>query len=288
MKMVLDDALHKYPNLDRLLVTGDIEAFATLRRELEERGVLNRTLVLAGNHDDSANLCTVFPDACHQEQELIIPKHQTFFADSLKRPDGGKVAWRLLGLDSSHGKVYEAQLRRVETEFNDTRLAGMPTLLFVHHPPVKVGSYWDDRSGTLRNTNELAAALQTDNGSLRRLRAIFCGHVHWEGKAELGRRWEGDEIAPVPVHSTPATSKQYGPSVWDFSRSEWLWRYQYRDYSTGYRVIELGVDGTMITHIEQHNGKAAATIPCRPPRLAPSETQMVAEQLGLLDPCIQP
>jgi hypothetical protein len=295
VRMVLDDALHKYPKLDRLLVTGDLVdrgnkdplAYVNLRRELEERGILNRTLIIAGNHDNRENLCAVFPDSCSAEgkpQTFFAdsePNNQTFFAESLKRPDGGN-AWRLIGLDSRDRLLHEDQLRRVEAEFNEAGLAGTPTLMFMHHPPVKVGSYWDPTR--LTNTNELIAVLHADSGSPRRLRAIFCGHVHWEGEAELGGLTK-DESAPVPVYATPATSRQFGPSVEDPSRAEWLSRYHYRDYRTGYRVIELGIDGTMTTSYNELQHATSSGIACRPSKLEKDETFDVIQQLKLLDPC---
>ena len=92
----------------------------------------------------------------------------------------------------------------------------------MHHPPVKVGAYFDSPHA---DPAPLIACL-TD-----RVKGVFCGHVHWE---------EYRQLAPgVPLHTTPATCSQYtfGPDDPPTAMKT--------PHPPAYRVIECGCAGDL-------------------------------------------
>ena len=75
LRAVLDDVEAcegDFSRVDRLVITGDIaqdeqrETYVLLRQVLEERGLLERTLCLPGNHEQRAFLREVFPSSAVQ------------------------------------------------------------------------------------------------------------------------------------------------------------------------------------------------------------------------------
>lgn len=103
LSLVLDAIQRTVPDLDALVVTGDVadsgldeQAYFTLRSELARRGgsLLKRTHVIPGNHDRRAPLLAAFPvceaSGAEGEPELSF---------SASVCSGGEE-WRLVGLDS--------------------------------------------------------------------------------------------------------------------------------------------------------------------------------------------
>lgn len=195
--------------VDRLVLTGDLanngsaEAYARLADRLAPFGA--RVRLLPGNHDHRERLRAAFP----AQWEATAPR--LVFADAV-----GDV--RLLGLDSlcqgrTRGQLDDWQLAWLRAQLAaDAR----PYVVFVHHPPVRVRTWWLDKD-LLRERDALRAALAP-----RPPRAIFAGHVHHEFVGEF---------AGVPVTTTPAVAYQYGVRTWlPLPRSR----------APGLRVIELG------------------------------------------------
>ena len=209
--LVLDDIQRRVPDLDALVVSGDIAdlgldddgAYLALRRELERRGggLLARTHVIPGNHDRRDPLLAAFPECMSDvaragEGERLGDPDVSF---AVTVTSGGKE-WRLVGLDSG-GRSFllpgetraaptlsPAQLQRLEDELNDGQHRGKHTLLFMHHAPVAVGHFFD-RPFTDAVRQSLVAMLRGSG----RVQAIFTGHVHYECQSE---------IAGVPIWSS--------------------------------------------------------------------------------------
>ena len=200
----LDRVLEELPNrvgtFDRLLLTGDLANQRDPRtyHALCERLApwLDQVRVLPGNHDNRQLLREAFPD------HVLGDRNSVHFVDRV----GGH---RLLGLDSKWPKRIHGRLGRDQTDW----LMGLlttkpvdpsPTLLFVHHPPTRVGAWWLDKD-RIRDRRALADVFENARIAGANLRALFTGHVHQATEAE----WGG-----VPVHTTPATAYQFAPRAW--------------------------------------------------------------------------
>ena len=179
----------EFGDCERLIFTGDLahderlETYRWLRDVLGDW--LPRCRIIPGNHDDRAAIREVFPEAVSGDAGLLT------FCESV----GG---WRLIGLDSQvegepHGRLGSAQLDWLAEQLADER--DSPALLFVHHPPVPVGSAWLDRIG-LEDGAELISVVS----AAPQVRAVCVGHVH--------QAFELRTLS-APVLAAPATCWQY-------------------------------------------------------------------------------
>jgi Icc protein len=137
--------------------------------------------------------------------------------------------WLLIGLDScvsgeAGGAVSNEELERVSDTV--TRSAARHAMVFVHHPPIPMGSKWLDTVG-LANGEELLERLR----SLGRVRALAFGHVHQQYDA----MYEG-----IRILGTPSTCRQFKPGSDDFAIDE---------RPPAYRRVELGTDGQVDTQL---------------------------------------
>lgn len=181
------------PGFDQVILTGDLahdekrETYELLRRTLVEK--FGNWRIIPGNHDSRDFIRQVFPEMCGTGRDRV-----NFSVEA--------AGWKLVGLDSHlpgsvSGRVGRRQLEwlRQELEANP----GVPTVLFIHHPPVPVGSLWLDRIGledAERFCPVVAAAPQ--------VRLVCCGHVHHEFRGRLGE---------ATVLSAPSTAFQFLPEV---------------------------------------------------------------------------
>jgi Icc protein len=178
-------------DFQHLVISGDlthderIESYQVLRELLGDW--LSRCRLIPGNHDDRALMRQVFPEQ--------LPPRDDFISFSVAA--GG---WQLIGLDTHvagevHGKLGTRQLDWLSGEL--ATHAGRPTVLFTHHPPVRVESAWLDGLG-LRD----ADALLDLASAFPQVRAICSGHVHQEFSTILG---------DLQVLTAPSTSAQFRP-----------------------------------------------------------------------------
>ena len=173
LERVLRDIEERYPTIDRLVITGDLthDERATTYEFLSRRltGWRERLRVLPGNHDD---------------RELLAEQ----FADRVERVAGRVVFWEegehwsLVGLDShwpgnTAGELGAEQLGWLKERLSASlsRRPSSSVCLFLHHPPVSVGSPWLDQIG-LRDGAELGALL----AQFPAARLVCCGHIHQE------------------------------------------------------------------------------------------------------------
>jgi Icc protein len=192
---------------DRVVLLGDVAedgraASYRLARELLGDWAPD-ALVLAGNHDR--------PEALRDE---LGADPEGFVVD-----EGG---WRLVGAHSFWrgrvaGRLGPPALERIERALGGDR----PAVVFLHHPPVNVGTPWLDWT-RLADGPALAAVL----GRTRAARAVIHGHVHMASEATL---------AGVRVVGMPSTAFQFVPGSLLPRRGS---------PAHGYRVLELadGVD----------------------------------------------
>ena len=212
-QLVLERARREVPDPACVVVTGDLSHEETLPGYELVKELLgdwaDRALLLPGNHDDRTFLRQAFAQVPGSGDEPI------WFRQELG-------PWQLLGLDShvpsqTYGSLSEQILDWLTTTL-DAQPA-CPTLLFLHHPPVRIGSQWLDNIN-LRNANSLESII-AGHGDVR---GLFCGHIHqvFAGK-----------LAGVPVHSTPAAAIQFLPGTVGM---------EFDLQPPGFRVIEIGDD----------------------------------------------
>lgn len=212
VRAVLDYVRDRLEPFDRLVITGDLahderlETYHVLREMLGT--LVERCLLIPGNHDDRSFMRDVYGDRLSNDQDRIV------FSESLGE-------WRLIGLDSHvpgevAGRLGADQLQWLRQELD--RHAGQPTVLFVHHPPISVDSPWLDAIALLD-----ADAFATAVAGRSNVRAICMGHIHHEFVGAL---------AGIPVWSVPAACVQFRPGT------------ETPEYDSealpGVRVIDLG------------------------------------------------
>ena len=200
---------------DLIVATGDISkdgGIASYLRFLKIIDDYYPSVPLAwlpGNHDDSANMQSV---AGHPI-ELV---HQT----------GG---WNFVLLDShvpgeTRGYFSVEELQRLDDEL--TKQPNLPTLVFLHHQPVPVGSEWID---TYIVGNHQAFFDVIDRHP--QVKVISWGHVHQEFLGEYNG---------IALMATPSTCIQFEANSDQFKLSTTM---------PGYRTYQLFGDGTFTTEV---------------------------------------
>ena len=137
--------------------------------------------------------------------------------------------WLLVGLDScvednAGGAVSADELERLSETVMQS--AAKHVMVFLHHPPIPMGSRWLDSVG-MANGDEVLERLR----SLRRVRALTFGHVHQE---------YDDEYEGIRILATPSTCRQFAPGSDEFAVD---------DRPPAYRRIELGANGDVATSV---------------------------------------
>jgi 3',5'-cyclic-AMP phosphodiesterase len=191
LRRAIEHILSRVPDFDLLVVTGDTahdEAQATYDELHAELGDwVDRLRIVPGNHDDRTALRRVFPAATEEIGGRV--------GFCVERDD-----WLVIGLDSQRTGEDAGELGSGQLAWLDGRLAADPArsvVLFLHHPPIAVGSPWVDRIGLLD-----AEALDTVLARHPRVRAVVTGHVHQEASGRCGN---------ADVHTSPAVGPQFRP-----------------------------------------------------------------------------
>ncbi len=202
---------------DMILCTGDIsndggvssyERFLVFVREFFPETPL---AWLPGNHDDPTNM--------DQVGELPIEAHHEV------------AGWNLIFLDSKipmeeGGELQPSELKRMETELQ--KHPDTPTIVFLHHQAVDVGSEWVDQY-TIKNSEAFFEVIDRyDN-----VKAVSWGHVHQEFN---------DARKGVSLFATPSTCVQFVPNCDDF---------QVDRIMPGYRHYKLYPDGKFTTKVHR-------------------------------------
>ena len=137
--------------------------------------------------------------------------------------------WLLVGMDScvrgeAGGAVSPGELDRLSDIV--VRSPAKYVLVFLHHPPVPMGSTWLDGVG-MKNGDELLERLRR----LHRVRALTFGHVH---------QAYDDDYEGIRILATPSTCRQFKPASDDFAVD---------DKPPAYRRIALRPDGSVDTEL---------------------------------------
>lgn len=206
---VLHEARGREP--DYYVLTGDLaddgkrESYEALREMLRE--VLDHTVVLPGNHDDPSLLRTFFPSSVGAPGRVGF----TFHA-------GG---WQVIGLDTKVAGRVLGRIGPEQSSWLDAELSssGEPAIVFLHHPPIRVGTRWLDPS-RLADAERLSELARKH----LRLRVIACGHAHMDVSGRLGG---------ADVFVTPSTAFQFVAGSW------WPRITGHDGQGTGFRLFDL-------------------------------------------------
>ena len=204
----------RFCDTDCFILTGDLahdekpETYRQLRELIEE--FAPSCYLLPGNHDNRPAMKQIFPENIQAGAPLMC--FSILVAD-----------WRLIGLDSHvpgelFGRLEQFQLHWLDDELK--RHDKESTILFVHHPPVPVGSPWLDAIGL--KESELLAEILCEH---KQVRVIYTGHIHQE--------FAGIFAGDIKVYGTPSTSFQFRPRTQE---------HEIDPISPGFRLIELHGD----------------------------------------------
>ena len=167
---------------------------------------------LPGNHDDPASMRAIHSAA---------PK-----AEYLSLGD-----WRIIMLNSrvpfeERGELPQSELNRLERLLESDPVS--PTLIFLHHQLVPVGSAWIDQYVVSNADDFFTITDRFDN-----VRAVSWGHVHQEFCTVRNG---------VDLLATPSTCVQFKPLSDDFMVDNIM---------PGYRVYELLPSGVYTTQVSR-------------------------------------
>lgn len=221
---VLADARQRYPEIDVLIMGGDMaqdEAADTYRQLVSMLPDWPVPVMLSpGNHASMENIASV-----------LVPALEARHGYTQVLQAGN---WQVLTINTHKdgqvpGYVTPAELARLDGLLSAS--AGMHTLIALHHPPLLVGSRWMDNIG-LVNASDLWGVVRRH----AHVRAMLCGHIHQAFDSEY---------AGVRVLGSPSTSVQFTPGKDDFELD---------GISPGYRWLQLGDDGSVDTVVHRIDG----------------------------------
>ena len=173
------------PLPDVALITGDITHDGTDAQAAQAKHLLDPLKmpyhVVPGNHDDRTTLGKVFsgqtcPSQNAEFLHYVIEDHDI----------------RLIGLDSTNpgasgGEICQRRAGWLEARLNEA--SKKPTILFMHHPPVKFGVLETDVDGF--EGSDLLGKLVERFPNIER---ILCGHIHLTAHTQ----WRGTPVSTAP------------------------------------------------------------------------------------------
>ena len=175
--------LKPLPNV--VVVTGDISKDG-LKEEFERAAtILNKLTmpfyVIPGNHDDRSLLWSIFGSrACPAPSGDFI----NYIIDDYEV--------RLIGLDSTISDQPGGEISSCQVEWLDKHLAeaqDKPTVLFMHHPPVKFAVLETDVDG-FGGAERLGEIIE----KYPHIERLLCGHIHLPADV----RWHGTVVSTAP------------------------------------------------------------------------------------------
>ena len=220
LQAVLDLLRRNFGSAERLIVTGDLahdelcETYVALRELLADWLPMLR--VIPGNHDNRDFMRQIFSD------QVTAADNRNVFADSVGD-------WRLIGVDSQRPGEVRGQLGESQREWLTRELATeplRPTAVFLHHPPLKVGTGWLDEIG-LEDAETLLELLRRSP----QVKFVCCGHIHHEMTVTQ---------AGVLLLTTPSTSVQFLPETEVLIPDS---------VPPGFRILDLEPDGSFRTRV---------------------------------------
>jgi len=208
---------------DVVLVTGDITHNGRLDEARRAAGILAGLAapfyITPGNHDTRAALREAFPHAAMPAQQAAHLSY-VFEAGDL----------RFIALDSTDPDAPNGRICPAREAWLEAQLAASdkPTIIFLHHPPMKCGMEETD-SPPLDGASRLGGVVAKYPHILR----ILGGHIHvlaqslWQGRLVCIAPSMGMRLSWSPRHMSPSRFLASAPA--------YLWHMH-------------NADGTLITH----------------------------------------
>lgn len=212
---VMQDVLHRHPQAQTLLHTGDLAQEAqpaTYERYLHYMSNMPfQSFQVPGNHDH----VDLFPFKQPLPQPTLVDLDP----------------WAVILLNSTvfgrvDGFIQNEQLQLLEQQLE--QLKDKFVILACHHHPIDMRSHWIDQH-KLKNTLELMQILQRHSN----IRLVLCGHVHQDSV----NVWNN-----ITFCSTPSTCIQFKPLQQEFTLDQ---------VAPGYRSLCLNPDGTFTTQVHR-------------------------------------
>lgn len=201
---------------DLIALTGDIsqdESEESYRRLQVSLQSLNAPICcLPGNHDDASLINSILTKGDIRSDRQVQ-----------------KGGWQLLFLNTQIRPKTSGHLSDQELQFLEKQLTQhpeIPTVVFLHHPPLPTGSVWMDAM-MLDNAQQFMNILDR----FEKVKAVINGHIHQEFSAKRGR---------VKYFGTPSTCVQFLPGSVHFAIDS---------AQPGYRWLKLFPDGHFETGI---------------------------------------
>lgn len=172
------------PQPDLVLITGDI-TYSGLPEEARHAASLLNGLnypfyIIPGNHDDRTTLRSAF------SRDQRPSSDQNFIQYVIK---GYPI--RMIGVDSVDaapgGRICPARATWLAERLAEEK--EQPTIIFMHHPPVKCGVLETDEDGFV-GADRLGDIIEKYSNIQR----ILCGHIHLETHV----RWRGTVVSTAP------------------------------------------------------------------------------------------
>lgn len=180
----IEDINQLIPRPDLLLMTGDITN-SNLEEEFKQAyKILNNInipyFVIPGNHDDSRVVKSTFDKHCPTSSTEFI----NYVIDD--------YVVRFIAMDTTikgkgGGELCDTRLIWLEKHLNENK--NKPTIIFMHHPPVKVGVIESDIDGFI-GADKLGQIVKKYSNIER----IICGHVH----LQTHTLWNGTVVTTAP------------------------------------------------------------------------------------------
>lgn len=220
LQAVLDVLQRDFRLAERLIVTGDLahdelrETYAALRELLGDW--LRKLRLIPGNHENRDFMRQVFGD------RVTVVADRNVFAESV-------AGWRLVGLDSQLPGELRGQLGESQRNWLARELAAeplQPTAIFLHHPPLKVGTGWLDEIG-LEDAEPFLELLRRSP----QVKFVCCGHIHQEMTVVT---------RDTLLLTTPSTGVQFLPETELLVPDS---------VPPGFRIFDLESDGSFRTRV---------------------------------------
>lgn len=188
LKRCVEHVINLNPQPDVVLLTGDLTDFGRPEEYELVRHLLNPlkmpVYVIPGNHDTRNGMREAFPDHSY------LPDRGEFLHYVIE-----DYSLRLIGLDTTlpgkpEGSMCTKRLRWLEKQLLNEPTK--PTVLFMHHPPIKTGLEHMDVQNC-GNSEALGDLLENH----KQVFQILCGHVH----RPIHTHWHGVTVTIAPSAS---------------------------------------------------------------------------------------
>ena len=188
LKCCINSINNMAPVPELVVITGDI-TYSGNREEVEQAALLLDTLrvpwyVVPGNHDHRETLALLLD---LQAGDMVFRKYGNCFDYLIEDRE-----LCLIALDSSTpttagGEITLSQLDWLQQCLRDNR--NRPTMLFMHHPPVKCSVLETDEDG-FAGADALSEIISKTDSTIR----ILCGHIHLAAHVN----WCGTVVSTAP------------------------------------------------------------------------------------------